>query len=872
MANPISTGQITIVDLTDSRPASFYLQANRSKIQTYIKKANGTEIYDPNYEAVPLEIYPSFFFGNEDYSSKITESIIKYYINDADEPVTIKGLDYSPGDGDKVIYQKGKTLYIKQNLTETNKIYKIKAVITNLKDEKTQLVLDTISALIEVVLASGVSVYNIRPLYHKGSKDIAPSLPESPDVLNGWSDTMTNFTPDENSYLWTCSEISYTNGTYQYTAPFCDESWKIASDGLGTLNSEIQTIKDLTDSMQGQIDSAINTYYDEGNPNDSEDPWVSEEGNSDDIKEKHIGDLYYDKISGKSYRYLKEEGEYKWILIQDSDVTTALGQIETLQTTVDGLITIYNSDTPPTSEMSVDDIWISPITGNSYKYNEDGKWHLISQSIDSIETEYASHSKNNETPTSGWSTTSPTWEEGKYIWQRTKTVYKRDSGNIGNLYIDTTKFNEIMYSDAVCISAAGAKGITVTASGQVFTGTYDTNNAITYTPNSITLTAATIGGLEIGGWAYYNSSNSWTRISNTASSISISPTDAAFLNGKSARIRVYAGSDAVSPQYYDEITIYKIDNGKVGENGEDASTVFLTNENISFAADKDGVVTKGTSFTCNVVAYTGINKVTPVVGTITASHNTINVSTGAVSNNEIPLTISTSSDTNLGSSDQNSGTITIPITFPVNTSLTITWSKVNTGKTGDNAIFASIESVDGRSFFDDLNSGEIELKAYLYNGGIRGNGSTYSWSFVPPTSVASALNQQTLTLTRDEVPSNLTVICTVNEDYKDSIVISDKTDIYYCEVVSSKGDKFTNNNIDTILTCRLFSTIQGEITENSSPLKLSDFTCTWLRYGKANATTEVETTETIGSGFSLTLDNSKVFEKGVFTASVARNE
>ena len=34
MATIMSTGQITIVDLTDQRASSFYLQADRSKIQT----------------------------------------------------------------------------------------------------------------------------------------------------------------------------------------------------------------------------------------------------------------------------------------------------------------------------------------------------------------------------------------------------------------------------------------------------------------------------------------------------------------------------------------------------------------------------------------------------------------------------------------------------------------------------------------------------------------------------------------------------------------------------------------------------------------------------------------------------------------------
>ena len=67
---------------------------------------------------------------------------------------------------------------------------------------------------------------------------------------------------------------------------------------------------------------------------------------------------------------------------------------------------------------------------------------VFSESISEVDVEYAKNSSSSTAPTSGWSTNAPVWEDGKYIWTRTKTV----SG--GQTY----------YSDPVCIT--GAKGET----------------------------------------------------------------------------------------------------------------------------------------------------------------------------------------------------------------------------------------------------------------------------------------------------------------------------------------------------------------------------------------------------------------------------
>lgn len=67
--------------------------------------------------------------------------------------------------------------------------------------------------------------------------------------------------------------------------------------------------------------------------------------------------------------------------------------------------------------------------------------------IKSTDVEYAISASNVIAPMDGWQTTSPEWENGKYIWSRTKIVYSDD---------------EVKYTQAACISGeqgADGKGI-----------------------------------------------------------------------------------------------------------------------------------------------------------------------------------------------------------------------------------------------------------------------------------------------------------------------------------------------------------------------------------------------------------------------------
>lgn len=814
MGNIMSTGQITLIDLTDERVSSFYLQANQSKTQVYDVNA---KTYSPDYTSSPnLTITPLFFFGNEDNSSKLSSSNLTYTINGVTVNSTFNGAS-----------QIGNQLIITKNInssttapfnTDTLKITAIIAEKT-VTDDTTGITIEKVlTADIELVKvntgtngtngSAGISVVKVEQQYMLSTEsNIAPDTSSEK-----WS--TTNPTWQQGNYLWIRTKITYSDNGVEYTSPYCDSSWKAAADGVAGLNKDIDSINSAMNKMQAEIDGAIETWYLPGDPTaaDFKNPWKEEEGDSSEVREKHIGDLYFDTNTGKSYRYFKDGSTYKWQIISDQALSQAIADISNLRTDVDNKVKIFYGNKKP-SNPSVDDMWIKD-DGSFWqciRTDTGTDWILSSYSIETVEVQYSWNTSNTVAPIENWSTSSPEWQEGRYIWQRTKTTYK---GGV----------KQPDYSVPVCISAAAARGITV-SSEQVFKSTDGTN----YTPNSITLTANSIGGLTVGGW-YYKDETGWKSLNTSANSIDINSSHTAFGTGTVATIKVVSaqGSD-----YYDIISLYKVADGQKGADGKSTSSVFLTNENITFAANAAGQVAAKTA-TCNVVALTGTTKVKPVVSTISEGPSGMHISTGSYSDNEIPIIITVDPNSTLGGPGEQNGTIEVSITSPVSTTLKINWSKVNNGptgakgKAGADAIFAIVESTSGKLVFTDSDSSPIELRAYLNKGGaIQTSNVTYSWRSIPEG--ISEVTTQTLTVSRDQVPSARSFVCTITyggKTYTDSIALSDKTDAIYCNIESSAGDKFTNGNITTILKCRVFNAY-GEVDIDTENTK---YIYTWEKY------------------------------------------
>ena len=339
-------------------------------------------------------------------------------------------------------------------------------------------------------------------------------------------------------------------------------------------------------------------------------------------------------------------------------------------------------------------------------------------------------------------------------------------------------------------------------------------------PAQITLTA-NLQNVTMGKWQYKNSSGTWTDYPTTADNANITsptlvvkPTHAIWV-GETATLRITTSDASIG----DTTSIYKVQDGSPGGQGTDASIVFLTNENITYAGTKDGKVAANTKI-CNVVAYTGTTKVTPTVGTPTGMPTGMTITVGAAVNDEVPLTIAVAANSTLGAAGQLNGVVSVPVTAPVETTLQIQWSKVNTGATGAAVYVLTVYAPGGTVFTNGQanDTDELTLKAQYFYGSTDYTANTkaqFLWekyesgSWVTVQAEATGNNGNTYTVHAADVVGSATYRCRSRYNsgsvYNyDTITIIDKTDNYQADIDSTAGDVFKNTVGQTCLICRLW--------------------------------------------------------------------
>lgn len=252
---------------------------------------------------------------------------------------------------------------------------------------------------------------------------------------------------------------------------------------------------------------------------------------------------------------------------------------------------------------------------------------------------------------------------------------------------------------------APAKSIVLTGSSQVFKVAKDgtlSPSAITVAAHTVNLTNEQAQSIK---WEYrYNASGVWTTISNGASTsdgvITLNNNVATINGGKLNTSTMSAVLRATFEDAEDVLTVYKTSDGVDGAKGDSAPIAFLTNENISFVAEADGVTPNMQVITTRVVAYEGAKKVKPQLGSLTITQaglpTGMSIAIDEVATNsadkEIVLTVSVQKGVNLGSASSNNGSISIPVVYPVSAPLALNWTKINAGPEGEAGV--GIEHID----------------------------------------------------------------------------------------------------------------------------------------------------------------------------------
>lgn len=153
--------------------------------------------------------------------------------------------------------------------------------------------------------------------------------------------------------IHTVSQDYATKKELKTTTDATNKNTEDLTNAINKFNSDV-------DNLQGQIDGAIETWFYEVDPTDKNEPAVN--WTTDTLKKAHLGDLYYNTVSGYCWRYQLQNGSYSWSRITDVDVTKALADAAAAQTTANSKKRIFV--TTPIPPYDVGDLWTQGSTGD----------------------------------------------------------------------------------------------------------------------------------------------------------------------------------------------------------------------------------------------------------------------------------------------------------------------------------------------------------------------------------------------------------------------------------------------------------------------------------------------------------------------------
>lgn len=99
-------------------------------------------------------------------------------------------------------------------------------------------------------------------------------------------------------------------------------SKKANQTDLDTTNSNLDTTNQNVATLQNIVDNTIETWFYNGVPTLSNLP--ASEWTTTELKNRHIGDLYYDNQTGYAYRFVVNGSTYSWTQLADSATAEAL--------------------------------------------------------------------------------------------------------------------------------------------------------------------------------------------------------------------------------------------------------------------------------------------------------------------------------------------------------------------------------------------------------------------------------------------------------------------------------------------------------------------------------------------------------------------
>lgn len=211
---------------------------------------------------------------------------------------------------------------------------------------------------------NGVLYYS----YGADQKEYALYMDDSGDLyISADADFVAAITQDGTPALWKRvkdSELEDVAKTALDAAGAAQEAAQAAQDKANQNAEDMaQTVTRFEgelSSLQSQIDGNITTWFEYGEPTATNYP--ANEWTTADMRNAHLGDLYYDRYTGYCYRWQLSGSAYEWTRISDTDVTKALNDAAAAKDVADSKRRVFVAT--PTPPYDIGDLWVQGANGD----------------------------------------------------------------------------------------------------------------------------------------------------------------------------------------------------------------------------------------------------------------------------------------------------------------------------------------------------------------------------------------------------------------------------------------------------------------------------------------------------------------------------
>lgn len=134
---------------------------------------------------------------------------------------------------------------------------------------------------------------------------------------------------------------------------------QLGAEALESKDFINNTLPGLLSEIQAQLDGQIEQFFQTYDPTMSNAP--ANEWTTSELKENHLGDLFYNTDTGAAFRFVKENGTYKWQQLSDDEVANALALANEALALAKDKNRIFT--TTPYPPYEVGDLWVQGGTG-----------------------------------------------------------------------------------------------------------------------------------------------------------------------------------------------------------------------------------------------------------------------------------------------------------------------------------------------------------------------------------------------------------------------------------------------------------------------------------------------------------------------------